>query len=754
MVKRQWQLAWIALAVTLNLAGSLAEAQVATLDPKQGEVDGKAALAMWASPEGSREGPLNATGMTAHLVPVADPDLELVFPCGAWISPPAGEYRFWLEGNGYISPAHGVMGYSAPPFRGRGSITVRTVVPAGWVEPGSAVSIGSDQELRLLHLESHDRLGSPQPEMSRRVRAGAERRVLMPAGPVLVGLFDRTEREYRWLTGPVNVPPGGIAVIEPPAPGAGTAVLAILDRPKVALSFEEYDAEAVLIDSDGEALKPTLLVPTAERLYTVWYGVEGRNAALEIRSPTVFLPRQEIALRAGKVETHRGSLRPLPRLTVQVDIAGDLASREDGKIELLTYPERASVASRPLPSGGGTVALERVPARPLEVVLDLPPWRFAVRPDLSDGLDQEVEIRPEAVRVSGTVYRGHRPHPAVVAFRFWTGGEKYLHRVRTDDSGRYDTLLFQPSAVAIVELDEEPGPPFVQMLDETFTRDTVLDFHLPGNAFSVQVVDGETSAGVAGAQVRYVSRRGAPGEETGKEVGHRVTDGEGRAALPPIPPGELWLTASAAGYQNTEFLKLPVSQDDPGREIELILEPAGEEPGRLTLRLPSGGPAAGAEAVAVNDSDAAVWRGQADPNGVLEVPSWIEGRLMMVKSSLAGGLARPWRGGEAEWALPQPGPPLAVRVQRSWGDPAPWAPIAVEVGDRIFTGSLLQWLFGASATDARGLWQAVGLPAVPVRVVAWMPVDDSLRDPVALLGSFGVTAVPPWPGVIELEAVE
>ena len=748
---------WLGIALAVLLASGMPRvaAQVIPLDPGQGEIDGRAALAMWARAEGSQKELLDPKGMTAHLVPVSDPDREQIFPCGAWISPPAGEYRFWLEGNGYISPAHGVMSYSAPLFRGRGSITVRRVVPAGWVEPGPGVSIEPDQELRLLHLESHNQLDSPQPEMSRRLKAGAGRGVLMPAGPVLVGLFDRTAREYRWLASPVEVPAGGTAVIEPPARGTDTDVVAILERPRVALTFENYDAKAILVASDGEELKPNLLVPTAERLYAVWYGVKGRLATLEIRSPTVFLPRQDIALRTGRVETYRGSLRDLPRLSVQVDLPAELASRENGEVELLTFPERERLAGQPLVKGGGRLVFDRVPARQLEVVVDLAPWRFAAQPDLSDGLDQEVEIRPEAVQVSGTVYRGDQPHQATVTFRFWTAGEKYLHRVETDHDGFYQTLLFRPSLVAMVELGGETGRPYIQMLTEDFTHDTVLDFHLPANSFSVRTVDGKTGAGVAGAQVKYALRAGEPGKEVGKEAGRLVADREGRADLPPVPAGELWLSASAEGYRDSEFLKVPVSSDDPGREIDLILEPDDGERGRLTLRLPNGSAAAGAEAVAVAEPEGtAVWRGQADLSGVVEIPSWIEGRLVAVRSPLAGWLARPWRGGEVEWTLPPVAPPLAVRVERGWGDPAPWARIALEVGDRIFSGPLLQWLAGTSATGANAMWQAVGLPATPVRLVAWIPAEDTPRDPIALLASFGVTAAPPWPGVVELEAVE
>jgi Carboxypeptidase regulatory-like domain len=752
---RQRKVSGIGLILIFGFVATRAFAGVDALDPRKGEIDGKAALALWARSDTAEQALLDPHGMTVHFVPVAEPDQEFVFPCGEWFSPPAGEYRFWLEGNGQISPAQGVMGYAAAPFRGRGSVAMSEVVRAGTVALDQAVRLESDQDLRLLYVGVQNRSGAPQPEMSRRVLARNESGVLMPAGPLLAGLYDEKANEYRWLTRPLGVPAGGEVLVGPPKKRSGTDVFAILDRPKPAVSFQEYDARAVLIGADGKALQADLLMPTAERLFAVWYGVEERVATLEIRSPSVFLPHREIALRPGKVETYRGKLRPLPQLSVQVDLPAELASREDGLITVSTFPERQKVAERPLARGGGRFLFEKLPVQQLEVVVDLPPWRFTERPDLSDGFDHQVEIYARGVRVSGTVYRGPKPHSAMVSFRFWTGGDKYTLRVDTDSEGNYQAQFFRPTSVALVELDGAPGPPFIQMLSDSFEHDTALDFHLPGNSFSVRTVDAETGAAVTGAEVKYINYRGAPGEDLRKVVGRRVTDSKGRAALPPLTPGEVWLTASADGYREPEYLKVPIDEDESGREIEVALEPEDSHGGRLSLLLPNGAPAGAAEVVATEGSNGqGFWRGSAGPDGLVDLPARIQGSLLLAKSSLSGALARVWSGGDEEWTLPPAAPPLEVSVKRSWGDPAPWARIAVAIDGQVFTGALLQWLAGSSGTDGRGLWLGSGLPQAPLRVVAWVPADDTPRDPVALVSSFGVTAVPPWPGIVELEAVE
>lgn len=707
---------------------------------------------------------LDPSGMEAHLVPMADLDREVVFPCGEWVLPEAGEYRFWLEGAGWISTSHGILGYSAPPFAGRGSVTVRTVVPSGRVALEPATALGASDELRLLHLESHNRLDSPQPEMSRRFRGELPAEGLaMPAGPVLAAVYDRDRGEYEWVSRPIDLAVGSTAAVAQRIPRVGSDVVVILDRPKAAVAFEEYDVTPSLSLADGALRQPDVLIPTAERLYAVWYEVEGRLATLAVDSASTFLPEQEIPLRAGRVESFRGVLRPLPGLTVRLDLPPELSMGEEPFVELSTFPERVHLQRHALSAAEDRVVFDGVPARRVEVAVDLPPWRFMERVDLGDGLDREVWVRPRPVEVSGTVHRGDRPHPAEVTFSLWTGDERYLHRVETDDEGRYRTWLYRPSTVAWVELRGVDTRPWVEMLSASFEQDTVLDFVVPGNDWTVQVTDTETGEPLAGAEVRYVSVQGVPPKDLGRQSGRVTTDGEGSAALPPLAPGEVWLTAFADGYRTPDLLKLAVEESDPGRQVEIALQPdEPESSGRLVIKLPDGRPAAGAELVAVPrlgaDAEPA-WSGSADALGAVELPDRLLDHVLVVRHPEVAFLARPWSGASSvageTWSLPAVAAPLTVRLRRSWGDPAPWARVAVEVGDALLSGGMLRWAAGSSSADDTGTWRATGLPAgQPVAVVAWMPAEDVPRDPVALLASFATRIPYPWTGTVELEAVE
>lgn len=748
--------------VVAPVGGSARGDELRMPDPAEGALAGRAALSFWPQELGIAGSLLDPSGMTVHLVPLSDLDRELVFPCGEWILPEAGKYRFWLEGAGWISAAHGIFSYSAPPFQGRGSIAVRDVVPAGRVVLGRGVTVGPDDEIRLLHVESHNRLASPQPEMSRRLRGQPPADgVAMPAGQVVAAVYDRAGAEYRWVSQPFDVPAAGVGVAPARGPGERTDVLAVLDRPKAALSFEEYDVQPTLNVDGGGPVSPAVLVATAERLYAIWYGIEGRLGELTVESPSVHLPAVQIPLRAGRVESYRGSLAPLPSLTVHLDLPPELSLGEEPGVELSTFPERRRLRRHALQPGDRRIEFDRVPAGVLEIALDLPPWRFMERVDLADGLDREVAIRPRAVRVSGTVYRGDDPHEATVTFKYWTG-EKYLHRVETDEAGHYETRLYKPSMLAWVELRGADLRPWVEILGESFEQDTVLDFHLPGNRWGVRVSDLDTGEPLAGAEVRYVSHRGVGKEALGKEVGKVETDAAGSAALPPLAPGEIWVTASAEGYQTPEFLKLPVAEEDTGRDIEIALQ--REEPdssSRLTLTLSDGQPASGAELIAVVHLGLAEpsWVGTADGAGTIELPGRLSDQVLLIRHPAAGVLVRTWTGASTEpgedWTLPAAAPPLTVRLHRSWGGPAPWSQVALQLGDVLLVGSLLQRTLGSSSADASGMWHASGLPAVgTVTFVAWLPAEDVPRDPVALLASFGTRISYPWNGTVEIEAIK
>lgn len=750
----------LAAAVVAAGAVSVPARELPDLDPEQGEILGKAAIAFVALDK-SGERPLSQEGLEVHLSPLASPTEELTFPCGEWILPPAGEYRFWIEGEGRISPSHGIFGYSAPPFEGRGSISARPTMLAGTVALGAETSLSEDEELRLLHVDSHNQGESPQPEMSRRVRGSRiSEGVLMPSGPVVAGVFSRTADGYRTIARPVEVVPGRTVRPQMGAPADGSDVIAILDRPKVATTFEEYDTDPFLALADASERAPDVLIPTAERLFAIWYGVVGRVATLRVRSPSLHLPPREIPLRVGKVETYRGALAPLPSLEVTVTLPEGFPLADDAAVEVLREATGESVISLNLVAAG-TVTVPAVPAEPLKVVLSLPPFRQSEAVDLSDGTDGEVTFHFKAYLVTGVVYRGDEPHPADLEFGFWSG-PRYRKTIPTDDEGRYQAVFLRPPYAVAIRLRERPDAPYSEVLaNETFEEVTHLDFHVPGNSFVVHVVDARTGGGIGNSVVGVVNMWGKTTEdEEGFSTAMSLdTNMEGRTEVPPLRPGEVWLTAEAAGYRPRDHLKFVLGSDDPGREMTIELEPAGSTE-RVQALLPTGVPAAGAEAIVVaaldQDGAAPVWRGTADASGWFEVPDGIGEGWMILRHPSAAFLAGRWTPATTgePWRLPAAAAPLSLHVVRSWGDPAPWGRLALGLDGITLAGTSLQWAAGSGAADGTGFWRSNGLPAGPIEVVAWVAGDGTPRDPAALLASFATRISYPWNGPIEIEAIE
>ncbi|HEX2223839.1 MAG TPA: hypothetical protein VHN15_06515, partial [Thermoanaerobaculia bacterium] len=235
-----------------------------------------------------------------------------------------GKYRVWMEGQGRMSPESLVVRYSGSPFKGRGLLGGLQLVPAGKVvladdaTPGAAV-------LRLLHIDSHTRGQYPQREISRRVSGPALKNgVLMPAGPVLAALFDSKTQEYVGLARPVTVAAGGRTSVRPVLPEKGTThLVALLERPVVLDSFAKSDVRPALVLAEG-ARPPDVLVPTAERVYAVWYGVNVRRARLEVTSAYVSAPPQELVLRPGRIERLILRLNSRPNLKVTLQVPAEL----------------------------------------------------------------------------------------------------------------------------------------------------------------------------------------------------------------------------------------------------------------------------------------------------------------------------------------------------------------------------------------------------------------------------------------------
>lgn len=712
-----------------------AVAQPPVLDATQGEIDGKVAVAFLAHELGDPSAYLPPEGFEVHLVPASDLDRELVYPAGQWFQPPPGRYRFWVEGNWSMSSGSAIVSYSGSPFRKRGLVGVEEMHPAGLIALDSTVEAGPEIALRLLHTESHNRGKFPQREISRRVVGEARREgVLMPAGPILAGLFDTEKDEYIALSRPVRAPHGEKVTVAPtpPAPG-GSHVVVVLNRPTPVSSQDEYDVRLSLAIGEKK-IKPSLTIPTADRLYGVWYQVEGRYAELTVESETVFLEPIEIPLRAGKVERVKSRLSPLPDLDVSLQLPDELRAL-GARLAVRPWDRSEALYSQEVEVGVEAVKFPRLQLGRYEVELQAGPWTFVEDADLTAGQSQEVEFSPEPILLSGTVYRGEDRHPGTV--QFYAGAGRELEAT-TDERGGYEAIVFRPVLLVRVQLAGANGPPFAEIFDPPIRYSRTLDLRVPATDFRVQVIDAQTGQPVPEAEV--AARNETLDGKTFQQSS--TTDGDGVAALPPMRPGRLLVVAEAEGYlPMAEPSVEPVHKDDPGKEISVSLDPIGETT-RLRLLLEDGRPAVGAEVLAVPDlrDPTYAWSGRSDSDGRVAVPRRAHGTYLLVRHQKAGFQARRWKSSEEpiQWTLPS-ARSLAVEVVDSSGERVPWAGLTLWVDGLRLEGAGLAWLTETrGSTDRHGVWLGKNLPMDAHSLLAWRP---SAREE-ALTGRLDVLAVP------------
>ncbi|MCP4662939.1 MAG: hypothetical protein GY856_46700, partial [bacterium] len=249
----------------------------AEIDVSLGHINGKVALSLWPAKGLEDQRLIDPSGFEAHLAKEEDLDEELIFPCGTWFQPPPGRYKFWLEGRGSISPFSSVLHFAGGPFKTQGLAGVTPVVPGGVVALSHEGRLKGDIALRLLHIDSHNSAPKIRREMSRRLIGDAmSQGALMPEGLVLAALFDKSSNEYLAISRPVQVSRRATTWVRPQPPKANTDLLVVLDRPILLTDRARYDVEPVLVGLTGNEKRPDVTVPTPERLYAIWYDLQGK----------------------------------------------------------------------------------------------------------------------------------------------------------------------------------------------------------------------------------------------------------------------------------------------------------------------------------------------------------------------------------------------------------------------------------------------------------------------------------------------
>lgn len=720
----------LAIAVALTIQ-ALAQQQHLP-DPATGEIDGKQAVLLW--PADGR-----VIGCQATLVSESDPDTEIHHACGKWFVPPLGKYKVWIEGPSSITPAPVKLIYTSHEFRGKGMMAVIPRTAAGEIGlrapfPGTS--------LRLLNLDSFASGHGVAPAFDRRTSGENVRPVRMPTGRVLVGVFDRDSGDAVALAPPVDVTTGRVAYAEPALPKRGTDVLVVLNRPRVRA---RSDAEVVSLQLhvDGEHESPAVFADSADRVYAVWYGVEGRRARVVANGRELTFPGREFPLRPRRVITVRGRLRALPKLSVEIVSGAELPRDVRVQAKRLSGEILTEVALHDT-----TVDLGHLPAEPVEVVLLSPDIELRQRVDLTNGIDETVQFRPDPLTIHGHLTRGDRGVTGTIAFTLAT---RKPVTVVTKDDGSYTARLWSAGTYRIAAAASGAAP---FELTRHIMRDTELSIDLPRANVEIRVVDEKSNTAVAGARI-VATPGSADAAQAVARAQSALTDEHGTGTLPPINPGMTRISVIATEYLTAERV-IYIADTDDTQHFTVELTPVGADGReRITLRLADGTPASAAELMLMDAGTMSqpLWSGRADAAGVVAVPA-IQDTILLIRHPQAGSIAVAAIDG-LELRLPAPAPPLAVRFVRANGMPARHAGITVWMrGIRISSGSALGFLYRVpNATNHDGVWRANNLPQASLRILA-VTSDLARSAPAAALDPLALTVLYPWSELPTLRVAE
>ena len=279
----------------------------------KGEIAGKQAFyamplaGVEAVPGGAKfERILPPDDCEVHLSLTKNLDHELIHDCATWFLPPEGRYRIWLETPNAISEGYGILIWDHKPFQGTGQAVGFGIEPAGRVALAASVPLADGSGLRLVHLRTI-RKEKLRRLFDRRVPGDRVRRgVAMPLGSVFSGIFDKKSNDALALARPVTVQEGKTVFVSPAPPTIGADVFVVLTRPREVELGQDELSLSLLIGNDHRA--PDVLIPAADHIVAVWYGLDGGKATLRTTSKTLRLDPVELTLTPGKVTTHRAKL--------------------------------------------------------------------------------------------------------------------------------------------------------------------------------------------------------------------------------------------------------------------------------------------------------------------------------------------------------------------------------------------------------------------------------------------------------------
>jgi hypothetical protein len=659
-------------------------------------------IAIWPQLQGGDR--LEPEGIEVRLEPLPEREPEFMAAAGRPFIPPSGRWRVFLTGPQVTSPAVKIMnlGASAEPRSSETKNILLPVVPAGIVRLDPTVEMSADLRWRVMSLDAHNRSEFPDNELIRNLKKGdAQKGVPIALGRAIAWIADAQAKDrLAALFRPFDVASGEIRSLGSQSPQPDKAhVMVLFDWPEIFESHSQYQGQSVALISAGKTYQPETMTLSAQRMIAFWFDLPAGTFQVQVESDRYFLPPETLTLTQGHVHRIDRELQKKPSLRVEFDRPESLG----GSQRLTILAGSREILALDLDAEQSFSEIANLP--PLEVMVhwDVGPWRFSELADLRSG-DGTVRFSPRPIRLFGEIRRGEAALPQAELSLTTDLGRQRTVATTADDEGRYEVLIWRPMmAIARFAPVASPAPPAMEVLEIAEEVEQEHNFVLPAAEREILVVARATGKPLAGAEVNY-GHRPLQGQSSSSRM---VTDSSGMAALPPLLPGELFLSVSAKGFETKDLTEI-VREPDSRRSVRIELDPEGTMRS-ITFLLPSGAGAAGLELRAFCPATNEIpWRDQADGKGQVELPLRFADRgcFLLGSHAQAGALIAEWPGTEAaaEWQLTRP-VPIEARV-----DPGSLPVGRIEAGllapPLRLSGPLLAWLSGTSTAvfDSDGAW--------------------------------------------------
>ena len=319
--------------------------------------------------------------------------------------------------------------------------------------------------------------------------------------------------------------------------------------------------------------------------------------------------------------------------------------------------------------------------------------------------DVEKQIDVEVFEVSGRVERHGESVAAHLVFE--SPASSARAEGDTDEQGRYRVVVAEKSRYA-VRIRTEGFPDFPVAID--VASDTHRDFELPANRYVVRVKSAEDGKPLPKARVDYEVNSASWNSRSDPLSMKGFTGEDGSLELPPVPEGQLKVTARIVGYRPGEAPPVRVEGTSEGGDIFVSLKKSPSVAIRLVE--PEGTPAAGGfiwtaggrGASPTAEDGSTIFDGDLAPGAPFFA---FDGRGRMAFTRWSGEK-------EQVIEIPASGPPVTIRFQNSAGQPIKRL-VRVGVDDIImFDGPFAQqvtWSGSQWTTGADGTARIVGLPS-------------------------------------------